>query len=78
MQFAATNFMSMAAKLSDLVDKTSGGNLQADGHAEVPTQSVKDLQEPEEEDSCPSCLPSWFPAQRLPSSFPNMKYCLEI
>ena len=46
--------MSMAAKLSDLVDKTSGANLQADGHAEVPTQSAKDLQEPEEEDSSPT------------------------
>ena len=34
--------MSMAAKLSDLVDKTSGANLQADGHMEVPTQSAKD------------------------------------
>ena len=33
----------MAAKLSDLVDKMSGANLQADGHAEVPTQSAKDL-----------------------------------
>ena len=45
--------MSMAAKLSNLADKTSGANLQADGHAEVPTQSVKDLWEPEEEDSSP-------------------------
>ena len=43
--------MSMAAKLSDLVDKMSGANLQVDGHVEVPTQSAKDLREPEEEDS---------------------------
>ena len=43
----------MAAKSSDLVDKTSGANLQMDGHADVPTQSVKDLWEPEEEDSSP-------------------------
>ena len=70
--------MSMAAKLSDLVDKTSGANLQADGHMEVPTQSAKDLLEWEEEDSSPSHLPSWSPAQRLPSSHPNMKYCLQI
>ena len=70
--------MSMAAKLSDLVDKTSGANLQVDGHAEVPTQSAKDLWEPEEEDSSPSCSPSWSPAQRLPSIHLNMKYCLEI
>ena len=31
----------MAAKLSDLVDKMSGANLQPDGHAEVLTQSAK-------------------------------------
>ena len=68
--------MSMAAKLSDLVDKTSGANLQVDGHVEVPTQSAKDPWELEEEDS--SCLPSWSPAQRPPSSCPNTNYCLEI
>ena len=60
--------MSMAAKLSNLADKTSGANLQVDGHVEVPTQSVKDLQEPKEEDSSPSHLPFWSPAQRLPSA----------
>ena len=70
--------MSMAAKLSDLVDKMSGANLQVDGHVEVLTQGAKDLWEPEEEDSSPSCLPSWSPAQRPPSGHPNMKYCLEI
>ena len=57
--------MSMAAKLSNLVDKTSGANLQVDGHVEVPTQSVKDLWEPEEEDSSSSHSPSWSPTQRL-------------
>ena len=70
--------MSMATKSSDLVDKTSGANFQVDGHVEVPTQSAKDLWEPEEEDSYPSCSPSWSPAQRLPSGHPNTKYCLEI
>ena len=70
--------MSMAAKLSDLVDKISGANLQADGHVEVPTQSAKDLQEPEEEDSSPSHSLSWSPAQRLLSSCLNTKYSLEI
>ena len=69
-QFTATNFMSMAAKLSNLV--------QADGHAEVPTQSAKVLWEPEEEDSSHSHLPSWSPAQRPPSGHLNTKYCLEI
>ena len=70
--------MSMAAKSSKLVDKMSGANLQADGHAEVPTQGAKDLQELEEEDSSPSCLPSWSPAWRLLPGCLNMKYCLEI
>ena len=28
--------------------------------------------------SCPSHLPSWSPARRLPSSHPNTKHCLEI
>ena len=68
----------MAAKSSDLVDKMSEANLQADGQAEVPTQGMKDLQETEEEDSSPSCLPMWSPARRLLSGCPNMKYCLEI
>ena len=70
--------MSMAAKLSNLVDKMSGASLQVDGHAEVPTQSVKDLQEPEEEDSSLSHLLSLSPAWRPPSGCPNMKYCLEV
>ena len=70
--------MSMAAKSSDLVDKISGANLHADGHAEVPTQSAKDPQEPEEEDSSPSHLPSWYSAWRPLPSCPNTKYCLEI
>ena len=77
-QFTATNIMSMAAKLSDLVDKMPGANLQMDGHMEVPTQCMKDPWELEEEDSSPSHLLSWSPAQRLLSSCPNMKYCLEI
>ena len=68
----------MAAKLSDLVDKTSGANLKADGHTEVLTQGAEDLWEPEEEDSSPSHLPSWSPARRLLSSLPNMKHCLDI
>ena len=70
--------MSMAAKSSDLADETSGVNLQMEGHLDVPSQSAKDLQEPEALNSSPSCLPSWSPAQRLLSSCPNMKYCLEI
>ena len=41
-QFTATNFMSMAAKSSDLVDKTSEAKLQADGQVEVQNQGMKD------------------------------------
>ena len=39
--------MFMAAKLSDLVDETSGANLQMEGHVDVLTQGTKDLWEPE-------------------------------
>ena len=68
----------MAAKLSDLADKTSRANLQVDGHMEVPTQGAKDQWELEGEDSSPTHLLSSSPAQRPPSGHPNMKYCLEI
>ena len=47
----ATDFMSMAAKLSDSGDKMSEANLQADGQAEKPAQGTADQQETEEEDS---------------------------
>ena len=70
--------MSMAAKLSDLADETSGPSLQADGQMEEPTQGAKDLWESEEDDSSPSHSLLWSPAQRPPSSCPNMKYCLEV
>ena len=70
--------MSMAEKSSHLMDEMSGIILQIEGHADVPSQSAKDLWEPEVLDSSPSHLPSWSPAWRLPSSHPNMKYCLEI
>ena len=77
-QFTATNFVSMAAKSSDLADKTPGANLQADGQMEVPPQGTKDLWGPEEADSSPSHLPSWSPAWRPLSGHPNARYCLEI
>ena len=47
--------MSMAAKSSDLVDKMSEANLQADGQMEKPAQGVVELWETEEEDSSPLC-----------------------
>ena len=51
--------MSMAAKLSNLVDEMSGANLQMEGHMDVPTQSAKDLWELEALDGSPSHSPSW-------------------
>ena len=65
------NFMSIAAKMSDLVDETSGANLQMEGHADMPPQSAKDLQELEASGSSPSHLTSWSPARRPPSSHPR-------
>ena len=70
--------MSMAAKLCDLAEEMFGVSLQADGQTEEPTQGTKDLWESEEDDSSPSHLSLWSPAQRPPSGHPNMKYCLGI
>ena len=77
-QFTATNFVSMAAKLSNLVDETSEANLQMEGHSDMPSQSTKDLWELEASGSSPSSLPSWSPANWLLYSCPNTKHCLEI
>ena len=49
--------MSMANKSSDLVDKMSGANLQMEGHADMPSQSAKDLWEFEALGSSPSRSP---------------------
>ena len=70
--------MSMAAKLSNLVNRMSGADLHMEGHVDVPSQSAKDLQDLEALSSSPSHLPSWSLARRLLSSHPNMKLCLEI
>ena len=70
--------MSMAAKWGNLVDKTSGANLQMEDHADMPSQGAKDLQELEALGSAPSHLPSWSLARRPLSSCPNTKHCLEI
>ena len=70
--------MSMAVKLSNLAEETSGASLQVNGQTEEPTKGARDLQESEEDDSSPSHLPLGSPAQRLPSGCPNTKYCLEI
>ena len=68
----------MAAKSSDLGNRTSGANLQMEGHADMPSQSAKDLWELEALGSSPSPLQSWSPARRLLSSHPNIRHCLEI
>ena len=68
----------MAAKLGELVDETSGGNLQMEGYVDMPPQSAKDLWEVEPSGSSPSHLLSWSPARRPLSRCPNTKYCLEI
>ena len=70
--------MPMAAKLSDLGNRMSGANLQMEGHAILPPQSAKDLQELEALGSSPSCSPSWSLARRLPVSHPSIRHCLEI
>ena len=74
----ATDFVSMAAKSSDLDDKTSEAKLQMDGKAEKPAQGVADLWETEEEDSSPLHSPMWSPVQRPPLGHLNTKHCLEI
>ena len=70
--------MSMAAKSSDLEDKTSRANLQIEGHEDVPSQSAKDPRESGALGSSPSCSPYWSPARGLPSNHPNTRHCLEI
>ena len=62
--------MSMAAKSSNLVDETSGVNLQMEGHMDMPPQSAKDLQEPEALDSSPPSRPSWSLAQEAAVQLP--------
>ena len=49
-----------------------------EGHADVPSQSAKDLWELEALGSSPSNLPSWSLARRPPSSHPNIRHCLQI
>ena len=68
----------MAVKSSDLSEKTSEANLQADGQVKKPAQGAADWQETEEKDSSPHNSPMWSPVQRLPLGCLNMKHCLEI
>ena len=70
--------MSIVAKSSDLEDRTSGANLQMEGHADMPSQSAEDPRELGVLGSSPSHLLSWSPARRPPSNFPNARHCLEI
>ena len=68
----------MAAKLSNLSDKTSEANLQVDGQVDKPAQGAADWWETEEEDSSFHHSPMWSPVQRPPLGHLNMKHCLEI
>ena len=68
----------MAAKSSDLSDKMSEANLQADGQAEKPDQGAADQREMEEDNSSPHHSPTWSPVQRLTLGCLNMKHCLEM
>ena len=68
----------MAAKLSDLGDKKSEANIQADCQAEMPAQEAVDQWEMDEEDGMPPNSPTWSPVQRLSLGCLNKKQCLEI
>ena len=70
--------MLMGAKLSNPGNSTSGDNPMMEGHVDAPSQNVNDPQESEALGSSPSHSPSWSPARRPLSHFPNMKHCLEI
>ena len=56
----------MAAKSSDLEDRTSGANLQMEGHVDMSSQSAEDQQESEALDSSPpTCYPGPQPGGHL-------------
>ena len=73
----ATDFMLLAAKMSNRGDNMSEANLQADGLVDRPAQGAADQWEMEE-DSSPHNSPTWSPVQRPPAGHLNMNYCLEI
>ena len=74
----ATTIMSIDAKSRNLEDRTSGVNLQIEGHVGMPFQSQKDPEEMGVLGSSPSCSPSWSLARRPPPSHPNTRHCLGI
>ena len=69
--------MSMATKLSNLVDEMSGANPQMEGHADMPPRVQRTYRSQKHLIVLPPTH-SWSPARRLPSSCPNTKHCLEI
>ena len=73
-----TDFVLMAAKMSDGGDNMSEANLQADGPVARPAQGAVDWWETEEEDSSSHNLPTWSPVWRPPTGCLNKNYCLEI
>ena len=78
-QFRATNFMSMAAKLSDLLDETSGVNLQMEGHTDMCHIRVQRTYGSQKDQTVlsPTCCLGPQPRGCL-SRHPNTKHCLEI
>ena len=74
----ATDFMSMAANMSDRGDNMTEANLQADGLIEEPAQRAANWREMEEEDSSPPNSPTWSLVQRQPTGRLNTNYCLSI
>ena len=56
----ATDFVLMAAKMSDRGDTMSEANLQEDGLVERPAPGAADWQETEEDSSAHN-LPTWSP-----------------
>ena len=61
--------MSMAAKSSDLSDKTSEASLQVDGQVKKPAQGAVDWQEMEEEEEATVKLPQYETLPRNMSNF---------
>ena len=70
--------MSMAARSSDLEDRTFGANLQTEGHVDVLSQRQKGPEVTGASDSSSSHLPSSSLTRRPLPSCTNTRYCLGI
>ena len=67
----------MDAKSSDLSDKMSEANLQADGQAEKPAHRAVDRWEMEEEDSSPHNSLMWSPCPVAAIGLPQYETLLK-